>query len=86
MCSTLYCDGPDVSPSARPSFTDKTPRESERNFSAFAFIHNKLRNRMSDDKVYKSVYVFANRKNLRDTEVNVENEDNQEEETNYDEE
>ena len=41
---------------------------------------------MSDDKVYKSVYVFANRKNLRDTEVNVENEDNQEEETNYDEE
>ena len=37
---------------------------SERNFSSFSFVHSKLRNRLSDSKVLKSVYVYANRKNL----------------------
>ena len=33
---------------------------SERNFSAFAHIHTKLRNRLSDDVVEKLVYVRTN--------------------------
>ncbi len=41
---------------------------SERNFSTFSFIHTKLRNRLSSEKVEKLVFVFANSKMLRDCE------------------
>ena len=37
---------------------------SERNFSAFAHIHTKLRNRLSDDVVEKLVYVRTNNMQL----------------------
>lgn len=50
---------------------------SERNFSSFSFIHTKLRNRLSDEKVVKSVYVYANRKNLMAHEDTEEEEDTQ---------
>lgn len=38
---------------------------SERNFSTFSFIHNKLRNRLKEDTVEKLVHVFANCKELK---------------------
>lgn len=38
---------------------------SERNFSTFAFIHNKLRNRLKDDKVEKLVHIFSNHQRLK---------------------
>ena len=50
---------------------------SERNFSSFSFIHTKLRNRLSDEKVVKSVYVYANRKNLVAHEDTEDEEDTQ---------
>lgn len=33
---------------------------SERNFSTFGFIHSKLRNQLSDDRVEKLVYIKTN--------------------------
>jgi hypothetical protein len=43
---------------------------SERNFSTFSFIHNKLRNRLKSDKVEKLVYVFDNSKSLSSKDAN----------------
>lgn len=40
---------------------------SERNFSTFAFIHNKLRNRLKDDKVEKLVHIFSQPSALEDS-------------------
>ncbi|KAF4149092.1 putative BED-type domain-containing protein [Phytophthora infestans] len=37
---------------------------SERNLSAHAFIHSKLRNRLAHDRVEKPVHIFFNAKNL----------------------
>ena len=44
---------------------------------ALFFIHTKLRNRLSDENVVKSVYVYANRKNLVAHEDTEEEEDTQ---------
>jgi hypothetical protein len=43
-----------------------TSAASERNWSAFGFIHNKLRNRMLDQKVEKCVYLYWNIKVMRE--------------------
>jgi len=55
-----------------------TSAASERNWSAFGFIHNKLRNRMLDQRVEKCVYLYWNMKILREIkekiEINVTNE------------
>src|SRR5205085_1515941 len=32
----------------------------ERNFSTFGFIHNKIRNRLKNDRVKKLVYIYGN--------------------------
>ena len=42
-----------------------TSSASERNFSTFAFIHNKLRNRLKDSTLERLVYIFSNRKELQ---------------------
>ncbi len=42
-----------------------TSAASERNWSAFGFIHNKLRNRMLNQRVEKCVYLYWNMKILR---------------------
>ena len=34
----------------------------ERNWSAFSFVHSRLRNRLTPDKVEKLVYIFFNKK------------------------
>src|SRR5687768_14910450 len=34
----------------------------ERNFSNFGFIHNKIRNRLKNDRVKKLVYIYGNLK------------------------
>ena len=39
----------------------------ERNWSAFSFVHSRLRNRLMPDKVEKLVYIFFNKK-LQDKE------------------
>lgn len=49
LAQTLFC----LTPSSAAS---------ERNFSTFGFIHNKLRNRLNNDKVEKLVYIFGNSK------------------------
>jgi hypothetical protein len=36
----------------------------ERNWSSFGFIQNKLRNRLSDEKTQKLVFIFVNMKML----------------------
>jgi hypothetical protein len=35
---------------------------SERNWSAFSYIHDKKRNRLTSDKVFKLVYIYSNYK------------------------
>lgn len=40
---------------------------SERNFSAFTFIHSKLRNRLTDDRVNKLISIYVNEKIMRNT-------------------
>ncbi|KAF4132670.1 hAT family C-terminal dimerization region [Phytophthora infestans] len=42
---------------------------SERNFSAHAFIHSKLRNRLAPDRVEKLVHIFFNAKNICDEDI-----------------
>ncbi|KAG6949421.1 hypothetical protein JG688_00014629, partial [Phytophthora aleatoria] len=42
---------------------------SECNFSAYAFIHSKLRNRLAPDRVEKLVYIFCNAKNISDENI-----------------
>ena len=39
---------------------------SERNFSTFGFIHTKLRNSLTDDRVMKLVYIKTNALQLSD--------------------
>ncbi|OWY97613.1 Transposase [Phytophthora megakarya] len=41
----------------------------ERNFSTHAFIHSKLRNRLSPDRVEKLVYIFFNAKNVNNEDL-----------------
>jgi len=35
---------------------------SERNWSTFSYIHDKKRNRLTDDRVLKLVYIYSNYK------------------------
>ncbi|KAG3113920.1 hypothetical protein PI124_g12609 [Phytophthora idaei] len=42
---------------------------SERNFSADAFIHSKLRNRLPPDRVEKVVHIYFNAKNICDEDI-----------------
>lgn len=42
-----------------------TSAASERNWSSFGFIHNKLRNRLEDNKVEKCVYLYWNMRILK---------------------
>ncbi|EGZ19815.1 hypothetical protein PHYSODRAFT_254830 [Phytophthora sojae] len=42
---------------------------SERNFSAHAFIHSKLRNRLVPERVEKLVHIFFNAKNICDEDI-----------------
>ncbi len=55
-----------------------TSAASERNWSTFGFIHNKLHNRMLNQRVEKCVYLYWNMKILRGikekTETNIVNE------------
>ena len=43
-----------------------TSAASERNWSAFGFIHSKLRNRLSNEQVEKIVYIYWNLRILRE--------------------
>lgn len=65
-----------IAPLAKTLFS-LTPSSvaSERNFSAFGFIHSKLRNKLLPDNVRKLVYVFANSKNLDKTESDEDEDD-----------
>jgi hypothetical protein len=50
---------------------------SERNFSTFSFVHNKLRNRLHHDKVTKLVYIKANGIALRSHEKSPDDDDHE---------